>query len=246
MTGPQPIENEARTLELILSPPHPCGYLPDLVANTLYIHPDFPMEMVRFEYLLATGFRRSGNLVYRPWCSGCDACVPVRIRVRDFAKSASLRRVIRRNRDLTVQSGRPVFSDEHFALYRRYINSRHGDGPMAEPEYAEFMEFLYSDWCPVRFADFRLQGRLIMTAVYDLTRSSLSAVYTFFDPCEQARSPGTLAILWEIELAQQLALDWVYLGYWIADCPKMRYKARFQPLEAYVNRRWIPLPTDAE
>ncbi|MBF0164866.1 MAG: arginyltransferase [Magnetococcales bacterium] len=246
MTEPLPIENSHRPLELILSPPHMCGYLTGPVASTLYVNPEFAMEMARYDFLLATGFRRSGNLVYRPWCRECDACVPVRIRVREFVTSTSMRRVIRRNRDLEVQSGRPVFSDEHFALYRRYINSRHGDGPMADPELEEFMEFLHSDWCAVRFADFRVQRRLVMSAVYDVTGTSLSAVYTFFDPQERARGLGTLAILWEVELARQLGLDWVYLGYWIDNCPKMRYKSRFQPLEAYINRRWIPMPDASE
>lgn len=247
MTGHSPTRNEGQpTLELILSPTHPCGYLPDVLANTLHVHPASPMDMGRFEYLLATGFRRSGNLVYRPWCSGCADCVPVRVRTADFQTTPSLRRVIRRNRDLVIRTRRPVFSAEHFQLYRKYLDSRHGDGPMAEPEPMDFQEFLHSDWCAVRFIDFRLHNRLIQTAVVDLLGRSLSAVYTFFDPDQAARSLGTLAILWEIEMARQMELDWVYLGYWIAASPKMRYKSRFQPLEAYINRRWIPLPDEPE
>ncbi|MBF0213457.1 MAG: arginyltransferase [Magnetococcales bacterium] len=242
MTSHPPDAGKRQTLELILSPPHPCGYLPHALANTLHVNPALPMDMGRFEYLLASGFRRSGNLVYRPWCSGCDDCVPVRVRVADFQSTRTMRRVIRRNRDLTIQSGGPNFSPEHFRLYQRYLNSRHGDGPMADPQPEEFAEFLHSDWCAVRFIDFRHQGRLLQTAVVDLLGNSLSAVYTFYDPEETARSLGTLAILWEIEWARQLELSWVYLGYWIADCAKMRYKSRFQPLEAYINRRWIPLP----
>ncbi|MBF0272746.1 MAG: arginyltransferase [Magnetococcales bacterium] len=246
MTGASPMADDRQTLELLLSPPHPCGYLPDPVAHTLHVSPGFPMDIGRFEYLLSTGFRRSGNLVYRPWCAGCAACVPVRVRVAPFQTSRAMRRVIRRNRDLTIQSGGPTFSAEHFDLYRRYLNSRHGDGPMAEPQFEEFMDFFHSDWCAVRFVDFRLKGRLLQTAVVDLLNNSLSAVYTFYDPDEGARSLGTMAILWEIELARQMELEWVYLGYWIADCPKMRYKSRFQPLEAYINRRWIPLPEEPE
>ncbi|MBF0628273.1 MAG: arginyltransferase [Magnetococcales bacterium] len=247
MTGPShPLPSGQQTLELILSPPHPCGYLPHALAHTLHVHPAFPMEMGRFEYLLSTGFRRSGNLVYRPWCSGCAACVPVRVRVADFQPSRAMRRVIRRNRDLEIQTRKPTYTSEHFTLYCRYLNSRHGDGPMANPQPEEFVEFLHSDWCAVRFVDFRHQGRLLQTAVVDLLSNSLSAVYTFFDPDEDDRSLGTMAILWEIEQARQSGLNWLYLGYWIANCPKMRYKARFQPLEAYINRRWIPLPEELE
>ncbi|MBF0340751.1 MAG: arginyltransferase [Magnetococcales bacterium] len=242
MTRQPPDTHGRQTLELLLSPPHACGYLPGLLANTLHVHPAQPMDMGQFEYLLSTGFRRSGNLVYRPWCSGCAACVPVRIRVSGFETSRAQRRVIRRNRDLTIHTGGPDFSDEHFELYRRYLNSRHGDGPMAEPDYDEFTDFLHSDWCAVRFVDFRLQGRLLQTAVIDQLSNALSAVYTFFDPEESRRSLGTLAVLWEVEMARQMELSWIYLGYWIADSAKMCYKTRFQPLEAYINRRWIPLP----
>ncbi|MBF0614487.1 MAG: arginyltransferase [Magnetococcales bacterium] len=242
----QSLNSGPPALEMILSPPHPCGYLSHQTAHTLHVHPVQPMDMNRFEYLLATGFRRSGNLVYRPWCSECAGCIPVRVRVADFQMTRGLRRVIRRNHDLTIRTGRPTFSGEHFRLYQRYLDSRHGDGPMADPNPEDFMEFLHSDWCAVRFIDFRWRGRLIQTAVIDQLRNALSAVYTFFDPKESARSLGTLAILWEIEMARQMELDWLYLGYWIADCPKMRYKSRFQPLEAYVNRRWILMPDHPE
>ena len=51
-------------------------------------------------------------------------------------------------------------------------------------------------------------------------------------------------ILWMIEQCQQMGLDHVYLGYWVADCDKMSYKARFQPLEAYSPDGWYQLPFD--
>jgi len=33
----------------------------------------------------------------------------------------------------------------------------------------------------------------------------------------------------------------VYLGFWVADCAKMSYKAGFQPLEGYTPEGWRPL-----
>lgn len=244
MTRQHPFQNEELALELFLTPPHPCGYLEEHNGATLFVNPETPMDAPRYEQLMSIGFRRSGNIVYRPWCAGCTACVPVRLPVERFVYSRAFRRVVKRNQNLTVHQEEPAFTAERFALYRRYLLERHGDGPMANPTPEEFEEFLLCRWNAVRFVDFRLQGRLVMTAVLDRLPSSLSAVYCFYDPDETHRSPGTYAILWEIEQARQLGLTWLYLGYWIGDSPKMRYKSRFQPMEAYLMRQWRPMPPE--
>jgi Putative arginyl-tRNA:protein arginylyltransferase len=41
---------------------------------------------------------------------------------------------------------------------------------------------------------------------------------------------------------RRLDLAHVYLGYWIAESPKMAYKSRFRPLEALIDGDWVPLP----
>ena len=45
-----------------------------------------------------------------------------------------------------------------------------------------------------------------------------------------------------ITRAQREGLPHVYLGYWIADTPKMSYKARFRPIEALGPDGWRLLP----
>ncbi|MEO5333909.1 MAG: arginyltransferase [Magnetococcus sp. YQC-5] len=237
-------EDNHQELEVYLSASHPCGYLPDLMGATLYVNPELPMDETHYQYLLSIGFRRSGTLVYRPWCAGCAACIPVRVPVDHFRMTRSFRRVLKHNQDLTVHIEEPAFTEERFNLYERYLNSRHGEGPMAHPKPEEFAEFLHNNWGRVHFVDFRLQGRLLMTAVVDQLPNALSAVYTFFDPAEQGRSLGSQAILWEIAKAREMGKSWLYLGYWIANAPKMQYKARFQPLEAYIMREWTPLESN--
>jgi arginine-tRNA-protein transferase len=66
-------------------------------------------------------------------------------------------------------------------------------------------------------------------------------MYTFYEPTEPRRGLGVYAILWEIEEAKRLGLAWLYLGYLIRECPKMSYKARYRPLEAYLGGRWVLL-----
>ncbi|MBF0311397.1 MAG: arginyltransferase [Magnetococcales bacterium] len=229
-------------LHLFRSPDHACNYLPDREASTLFVDPLDSMDPVLFEYLLLQGFRRSGGHVYRPYCQRCDACLPVRVPVAHFSRGGGFRRIWRRNQDLTVEVQPASFTVESFDLYRRYLAARHGDGPMADPLPEDFVSFLIAPWSDTWFVAFRDSGgRLLMVAVVDRQPRALSAVYTFFEPEEKRRSLGSFAILWEIAEAARLGLSWVFLGYWIAQCRSMRYKARFQPLEVRRGGVWTPL-----
>ena len=42
-----------------------------------------------------------------------------------------------------------------------------------------------------------------------------------------------------------MGLQYVYLGYWIKDSPKMAYKAKFHPLEALINGEWQEIKGDS-
>ena len=75
-------------------------------------------------------------------------------------------------------------------------------------------------------------------AVTDVLPNALSAVYTFFDPTLGRFSPGVFAILWQIDEARRRGLKHLYMGYWIADSKKMRYKDQYRPLEAWNGRAW--------
>lgn len=237
MSGLDPF-GATRRLAFFLSYPHPCGYLGDREAVSLLADPAFPMEPHVYEYLLEQGFRRNGGQSYRPHCQGCQSCMPVRIPVEPFVPSRNLKRVWRRNQDLEILLQPGLFQEEHFALYRRYLASRHPGGPMENPSPDEYMGFLTAPWLETLFIEYRLGDRPVMVAVTDMLPNALSAVYTFFDPDETARSLGTFAILHQVELARRWGVPHLYLGYWIAACRKMRYKARFHPLEGCAAGEW--------
>lgn len=229
----------ANGLKFFSTSAHPCSYLPEQQAVTLFADPKSKLSEHIYSELSDLGFRRSGNYLYRPHCGPCQACVPVRIPVDRFAPSRSQQRNWKLNQDLEVSQRAPVFDEEHYALYERYIRERHFDGDMFPPSEEQYRSFLNSDWCNTRFYEFRLHGRLLAVAACDQLEQGLSAVYTFYDPDEGKRGLGTYAVLWQIEETRRLGLYALYLGYWIKNCQKMRYKIAYRPIELLINHEWL-------
>jgi arginine-tRNA-protein transferase len=230
-----------RSPDIFLSMPHPCSYLPGKTAATLFIDPRFPLDRDRYGAFTRLGFRRSGDLVYRPHCPGCTACVPVRIPAARFTPDRGQRRIWSKNRGIEVVARPGVFVREHFELYLRYQGARHPGGGMDDPDPQKYINFLTGRRVETVFYEMREAGRLLGVAVVDRLNDGLSAVYTFYDPAHAARGLGTFAILWQVEHARALGLAWVYLGYWIAESRKMAYKANFRPIEVYRNGQWLEL-----
>jgi len=230
--------NNRIQFNLYATPPHECSYLSDRQATTVFIDPRFPKDAVLYDVLSQHGFRRSGEHLYRPHCHHCEACIPVRIPVGTFTPRRSQRRIWKKNQELTVTAQPIAFKKEHFNLYCLYLAARHRGGGMDNPTPGGYMQFLSSDWSDTLLYEFRLNKQLLSIAVVDLLESGLSAMYTFFDPAYPERSLGVYAILWEIEEAKRLQLDWLYLGYWVKECRKMRYKTDYSPLEQYRHGVW--------
>lgn len=233
------------TLRFFRTPAHPCSYLDDREATTLFVDPSTPMTSALYSKLSQRGFRRSGEFLYRPHCQGCNACIPVRVPVNQFQWRRRHRRLLERNADLTVESRPARFDRELYSLYARYISSRHGDGDMYPPSEEQFTGFLISQWSDTRFFCFRAAGKLLAFAVVDRLEDGLSAVYTFYDPDEPQRGLGNLAVLWELERCRREGLPYLYLGYWVDGCRKMTYKGNFRPLQQLRDNVWQPLaPSD--
>lgn len=221
--------------------PHDCSYLDDRQACNIYPDPNLAMTDDLYSQLIQHGFRRSGNLAYRPHCPDCQACVPVRIKVKEFKPSRSQRRCLQRNQELSISYHSATFNPEHYELYCRYLASRHLNGGMDNPTEESYLNFLTSDWGQTRFIEIRHDSQLVAVAVTDYVHDGISALYTFFDPNMAQNSLGTYGILQQIHIAQSLGLSWLYLGYWIKDCQKMQYKQNFSAIEAYIDQQWQAL-----
>lgn len=235
--GPEP---DIERIAFYACPEYDCNYLAGRRATLLFVEPAARLTPSLYTRLAENGFRRSGEFVYRPHCRACQACVPVRLPVDDYVPARRERRILRRNADLAVSRRELAFHEEHFDLYRRYIKTRHPGGGMEldVDDADKYLTFLQASWSNSCFYEFRESGRLLAVAVVDGIESGLSAVYTYFEPDETPRSPGTYAVLWLLEEARRLGLGYVYLGYWIGETRKMRYKSDFRPLEVFVDGVW--------
>lgn len=146
-----------------------------------------------------------------------------------------------KNQDIKVKRVAATYYQQHYDLYVRYIRQRHADGDMYPPSVAQYLSFLFSDWSDTQLYEFWLGEKLVAVAVCDVLKNGLSAVYTFYDAQFEQRSLGTFAILWEIFCTQKIGLDYLYLGYWVKNSPKMAYKRNFSPLEILLEQQWRPL-----
>lgn len=229
-----------RDIKVYTTFPHPCSYLPGREATTLFIDPRQSISQELYTRLSEIGFRRSGDHVYRPHCARCTACIPSRVPVAAFSRGRSLERIWRRNQDLSVQEADSIFDDETFALYQHYIEVRHADGDMHPPDRDQYQAFLNNGLGCTRYFKVHEGQDLIAVIVSDQMDDGLSAIYTFYNPDPQyaKRSLGSFAVLYQLELARQQQLEFVYLGYWIQNCDKMNYKARFKPLELLTAGNW--------
>jgi len=220
-----------------------CPYLEGERSASILVDPEHKIDPHLFALLSRSGFRRSGEMLYSPKCPNCKACVSVRIPVIDFKASRGQKRTWRRNLDLTVKIEDVSFQQAHFELYLKYQRARHPDSSMCDDDPNKYIGFIDSAYSHSKFLCLYLQDKLIGICVLDNFDGGLSAVYTFFDPEHNKRSLGTYAILYMIKLARMRKIPFVYLGYWIDQSSKMAYKQNFKPLQGYVDRRWVNLPT---
>ncbi|PKP85300.1 MAG: arginyltransferase [Alphaproteobacteria bacterium HGW-Alphaproteobacteria-2] len=230
--------------QFYVTAPQPCPYLQGRMERKLFTALQGEHSVALNDSLSKQGFRRSQNVLYRPSCADCAACLSARIRVAEFRPSRSQRRTAGRNTDLRRVSGRAWATEEQYGLFRRYLDARHAEGGMADMDVFEFAAMI--EETPVRSTVVEYVrpgrggrgGKLMAVSLTDVLDDGLSMVYSFYEPDETARSLGTHLILDHVAMARAQGLPYVYLGYWVPGSAKMAYKARFDALDVYKGGRW--------
>ncbi|PIE12716.1 MAG: arginyltransferase [Rhodobacterales bacterium] len=236
--------------QFYVTAPQPCPYLEGRMERKLFTSLQGENACRLNDTLSKQGFRRSQNVLYRPSCAECSACLSARIRVSDFAPSRSQKRVLKRNRMLSRKATSPWATENQYELFRRYLDSRHADGGMADMDVFEFAAMVEETPIRSRIVEYTDTETESLTAVCltDVLDDGVSMVYSFFEPKRMRDSLGTYLILDHITIAREAGLPFVYLGYWVPGSPKMGYKAKFSGMEVYKNGDWEPLgePSDHE
>lgn len=229
--------------QFYVTAPQPCPYLADRVERKLFTGLQGADSQSLNDALSKQGFRRSQNVLYRPACTECSACISARIRVADFRPSKSQNRTLRRNKSLTRGAHTAWATEEQFDLFKTYLDTRHADGGMADMDIFEFGAMIEETPVRTRIVEYTQEDengalKLKYACLTDILDDGISMVYSFFDPTMANQSPGKFMILDHIEIAREMELPYVYLGYWVPGSSKMDYKSQFAGLELFINGSW--------
>ncbi|MDO5613140.1 MAG: arginyltransferase [Paracoccus sp. (in: a-proteobacteria)] len=243
--------------QFYVTAPQPCPYLHGRAERKLFTALHGENANALNNTLSRQGFRRSQNVLYRPSCESCVACMSARIRVADFTPSRTQRRIMRRNAAIRRLATSAWATEEQYDLFRSYLDHRHADGGMADMDIFEFAAMIEETPVKTRVIEYRCadladDGQIIAGSEHlaavcltDVLDDGLSLVYSFYDPALTEASLGTHIILDHIEIARAANLPFVYLGYWVPGSRKMDYKAKFSALEIYKGGVWQPIGNPA-
>jgi len=220
--------------------PHPCSYLPERTAVLPLRFQRAQVTPEEFDACLAAGDRRTGRLLYRTACPGCQACEPIRLDLTTFRPNQTQRRERRKGeRLLDVKMGPPVVDEKRVALFNLHQRERRLKDSEEDAIDAEsYRQFLTSSCCQTLELAFYFQDELLGVAISDCGRNSVSAVYCFFNPHFRGVSIGTYSVLQQVEFCRRTERRYLYLGFYIAESPHMSYKAKFHPHQRLIGGEW--------
>jgi arginine-tRNA-protein transferase len=208
-----------------------CSYL-DAREQTMHYKVIENCSAHACQELIERGFRRFGKMYFRPICEGCDECKSIKIDVANYTFSKSAKRVMKKGKDLRVYIQKPTLSHEHLKIFDKYHLAMHEkkgwDYNHTSPEhyYSSFVNGHEDFGYEVLYF---YEERLIAVDLIDILEDGISSIYFYYDPDFAKYSLGKLSLYNQIKYAQNANKKWIYLGYYVKDCPSLSYKAEYKP-----------------
>ena len=208
-----------------------CAYIPDKKVRMNYKY----VKNATKEFntaIIHRGWRRFGCYYFHPICDGCNECKSLRINVNNFIPTKSQKKATNRNKETKIIIQKPTISGMHLDLYNKYHNFKsQKDGwrqkNITSRDYMEnFVEGAGEFGKEVLYIK---DEKLIGVDLIDVMEDGISSIYFYYDPDYARLSLGTYSLLYQIELAKILELEWIYLGYWVDGCQAFAYKPNFKP-----------------
>jgi arginine-tRNA-protein transferase len=208
-----------------------CSYLKDKNQTTHYKVIDGCDAHHSLKFI-QRGYRRFGNAYFRPICDGCDECKSIKIDVENFNFSSSQRRVMRKASSFKSYMQTPTLTQTHLDLYKKYhLHMR----DKKDWDYHEVDAQRYYESFVEGHGDFGYEilyfddEKLIGVDLIDILEDGISSIYFYYDIDYTKYSLGKLSLLQQIRIAKTLKKKWIYLGYYVKECPSLAYKSEYKP-----------------
>jgi arginine-tRNA-protein transferase len=189
-------------------------------------------SVAQCDALIERGWRRFGNMFFRPICQECTACESIKIDVPHYTFSKSERRIMKKCGAFTQLIQQPTLTRTHLDLfnkYHEYMKDKRGWDHQSVNARNYYMSFVhgYNDFgYEVLYFD---EDRLIAVDLIDMLPNGISSIYFYYDPDYAKYSLGKYSMLQQIELARKYELEWIYLGYYVESCQSLMYKKEYAP-----------------
>ncbi len=220
----------------------PCGYSSeDRIMREVFLIPNNNvLNDPKFKFgKMAEGYIGSLIAPIANLCFDCNACVPLRTNINHFSLSKSQKSLMDKSKySFFLESPKQKNTKELHALYTKYMQQRHSDSPMLEWDLDAFKDWIESN--PLLLVAYDDADKIIGYSILDRDTKFLSLDYIVFDPDYSTESIGKQLWLATMMIAQRASIEYVYVGPWAADSPKLSYKQNFRGLEAFQNGEWAP------
>jgi len=208
-----------------------CSYLENLEQTTFYkIIDDCSSD--ECQDLIERGFRRFGKMYFRPVCSTCSECQSIKIDVDNFIFSKSQRRVLKKGSHIKSYIQKPTLTQAHLDLFKKYHlymkDKKNWEYSEVTPQsyYSSFVDGHNEFGYEILYYD---DNKLIGIDLVDILKDGVSSIYFYYDTDYTHLSLGKLSLYNQIMYAKEAKLKWIYLGYYVKDCPSLSYKAHYKP-----------------